>query len=231
MPTFLWLKYVPVDISLRIFTTAMIGLLTNAYALAGVFGIVAKITSYEETTWRGFFPLAKRFYLRVLILSLTFGGLITLLIIGIRFYAGWKALGGLPGFILAGWQLTMLVLAVLMQAYMMPLAILKDKGVRETIKWSAILMVLKPGYTVLVLLQAAAIFALVSVTGVGLAILAISLTSVFLNSATRELWSEIEARWKPSRKPTSWKEIFKERQQAEEESRTLKDLFHPWDAE
>lgn len=229
LPTFLWFRYAHLGIHSRIFTTVIIGLLANAYALSGIFGLTARITRYEKVCLSEFFHEAKEFYLRTLVLSLIYGGVIVTLVIGIRFYAGWKAMGGLPGFVLAGWQLTMLVFVLLLQAYVMPLATLRDEGVWQTIKWSAILTILKPGYTVLIFLQAVALFALVSVTGIGLAVLAMSIVGIFLNSATRELWRQIEEQWKPSRKPTSWKEIFRERQRAQEEERTLRDLFHPWD--
>ncbi len=229
LPTFLWFRYMPFASSLQVFSTIVFGLLTNAYAASGIFGLSSRLASYEHASIKDFFSDARRFYWRTLALSLIYGALIGILLIGIHFYLNWKPLGGIPGFVLAGWQIIILALVLLMQTYAMPLASLRHQSVWRTIKWSAILTILRPGYTILVFLQATAIFVLVSITGVGLAMLALALVATFLNTATRELWRDIEAQSKPSRKPTSWREIFEDRQRGDEERRTLKDLLRPWD--
>ena len=229
LPTFLCFRYVPLGIAHRVVLTIVVGLMTNAFAMSGLFGITSRIANYEDSSIRHFLAHGRRLYWRIFALSLIYATAVAILVVGIRFYLGWKALGGLPGFALAGWQVTILAFVLLTQAYVMPLATLRDHGVWQTMKWSAILTILKPGYTVLVFLQAVAIFVLVSLTGIGIAVLALALVAIFLNTATRELWHQIEAHWKPGRKPTSWREIFRERERGEEESRSLKDLLHPWD--
>jgi hypothetical protein len=158
----------------------------------------------------------------------------------VRFYAGFL---GIAGFFLAGIQIWILAFCLLMQAYLLPLVFVRGWGIRRAIKWSAILVVLRPGLSVLLFIQASALFALLTLTGIGLVFLAYSLVSLFLCTALRETLRDLEARWSPSAawgprapgaRPASWKEIFAEDDQAaeeedEEEKRTLKNIFRPWD--
>jgi uncharacterized membrane protein YesL len=117
-----------------------------------------------------------------------------------------------------------------MQVYLFPLLVTRNWGIKRTIRWSAVLVVLKPGLTILMFLQALAVFLLVGITGIGVVVLLMSLTSIFLNTTLRETLREIEETTEPKKKPTSWKEIFEERdRKKEEETRTFKDLLRPWD--
>ena len=117
-----------------------------------------------------------------------------------------------------------------MQVYLLPLLVGKNWDLKPVLKWSTLLIILKPGFTILLFLQALAIFILITITGVGAVLLLMSIISIFLNTALRETLREMDTTMKPKKKPTSWKEIFAEREkEEEEEKRTLKDLFRPWD--
>ena len=70
---------------------------------------------------------------------------------------------------------------------------------------------------------------MIGVTGVGTVLLLLSVVSMFLNTALRETLRDMDTTMKPRRKPTSWKEIFEEQDKEEEEKRTVKDLFRPWE--
>jgi hypothetical protein len=229
LPTFLCFRYVPLTGLGRIAATLLVGIMTHSYAAAGVFGLTARLVDYQKVGLRRFFGEAETFFFRTLALTLIYGTAFFLLFNGVRFYAGIKIGGGILGFFLAGWQVCIIALGLLVQVYLLPLLVTKNWGVLRVIKWSAILTVLKPGFTVFAFLQAIGIFIILTVTGVGAVLLVLSLTSIFLNTTLRETWKEIEARWKARKKPTSWKEVFEERDIEDEERRALKDIFRPWD--
>jgi hypothetical protein len=229
LPTFLCFRYVPLTGLFRIAATLLVGVMTHSYAAAGVFGITARLVDYQKVDLKRFFGEAETFFLRTLALTLIYGTALFLLFNGIRFYARLKIGGGTLGFFLAGWQVCIFALCLLVQVYLLPLLVTRNWGVLRVIKWSAVLTVLKPGFTVLVFLQALGMFVILAITGVGAALLVLSVTSVFLNTTLRETWKDMEATWKARKKPTSWKEIFEERDTKEEERRALKDILRPWD--
>jgi uncharacterized membrane protein YesL len=230
LPTFLTFRYLPLSPYARIGVTVAIGLLTHAFATSGVFALTAHLVDYREISVRRFLAEARVYFARMLGLGLIFGTVFFILFQSTRFYLNLRVAGGVVGFFLAGVQLWIGAFLLLMQVYLFPLLVTRNWGIKRTIKWSAMLLVLKPGLTVLMFLQALAIFLLVGITGIGVVVLLMSLTSIFLNTTLREILREIEETTEPKRKPTSWKEIFEdEARKKEEEDRSLKDLLRPWD--
>jgi uncharacterized membrane protein YesL len=229
LPTFLIFRYVPLAGYARIGAALAAGLLLNAFAMSGVFAYAARIADYQPASLGDFLAGGRRFYLRMLALSLIFAAAFFLLATSIQFYIRLEVGGGILGFFLAGIQAWIGAFLLLMQTYLVPVLVKRDWGVGKTIKWAAMLTVLRPGFTILIFLQALAIFALVTLTGIGLAVLTLSLTAAFLSTTLRELLTELEGRWAPRKKPTSWKEIFAEQDRERQESRSLKDIFRPWD--
>jgi uncharacterized membrane protein YesL len=229
LPTYLTFRYVPLEALPRIIVTVAVGLILHAYANSGVFGVTARLVDYQEADLSRFFEEAGKYFFKTLVLGLIYGTAFVLLFYGIRFYINVKVGGGILGFFLAGWQACILAFCLFVQVYLFPLLVSKPWGLLRVMKWSAMLVALKPGFTALVFLQALAIFVILTITGVGAVLLTMSVVSVFLSTTTREAWKEMEARWKPKKKPTSWKEIFEERDLEEEENRTLKDILRPWD--
>lgn len=229
LPTYLCFRYLPLTTAARIATTLAVGFLTQAFAMSGIFGVAAALVAYREAHLRDFFTNARSFFSRTLALGLLFGTIFFLLFVSIRFYVGIKVAHGILGFFLAGIQVWILAFSLLMQTYLLPLLFIKNWDIKRVIKWSAMLVVLRPGLTILMFLQALAIFTIITITGVGLALLTIAVISVFLNTTLRETLKDMEATWTPKQKPTSWKEIFAERDRGAEERRTLKDLFRPWE--
>jgi uncharacterized membrane protein YesL len=230
LPTFLAFRYLPLSPYHRIALTVVVGLLTHAFATSGVFAITGRLVDYREVNLRAFLPAAWRYFRRMLALGLIFGAAFFILFQSTRFYLHLKVGGGIVGFFLAGVQVWIAAFLLLMQVYLFPLLVARDWGIGRTLKWSALLVVLKPGLTILMFIQALAIFMLIGITGVGIVVLLMSLISIFLNTTLREILREIEETTEPKKKPTSWKEIFEERdRKKEEETRTLKDLLRPWD--
>jgi uncharacterized membrane protein YesL len=229
IPTFLCFRYVPLQAYSRILVTIAVGLVTHCYAAAGIFGLTARLVDYQDVDLGRFFDDAGKYFARTLILGLIYGTVFILLYYGIRFYINLKVGRGFLGFFLAGWQACIFAFCLLVQTYLLPLLVTKNWGILRVMKWAAIIVALKPGFTILVFLQAFALFVILTITGVGAVLLTMSVVSVFLNTATREVWKQVEARWKPKLKPTSWKEILKEKDLEQEEKRALKDIFRPWD--
>lgn len=231
LPTFLVFRYIPLTGYAQISFTFLVGLLTHSFATSGVFALTARLADYRDVGVGDFFRAARSFYLRTLLLSLLFGGIFFLLTYSIRFYTSVKLGFGIIGFFLAGIQIWIGAFALLMQTYLLPLLFTKNWALKPVLKWSAMLVVLRPGFTILLFLQALAIFILISVTGVGVVLLLMGITSIFLNTALRETLRDMDRTTEPKKKPTSWKEIFAERERdEEEEKRTLKDIFRPWES-
>jgi hypothetical protein len=229
VPTFLFFRYIPLPLYPRLGLTLALGLCLNAWAGSGAFGIASAIADYREAGLGDFTRYAGRFFLRMLALTVIYIAAFTLLAISTSFYLHLEAGSGILGFFLAGVQAWIALFLLLMKTYLTAILFRKDWGVGRTLKWAAMLVVLRPGLTFLLYLQAVAIFAIVSLTGVGLVLLTLTVTGVFLNTALREVLRDMERRMTPRKKPTSWKEIFAERDREEEEPRRLKDLFRPWD--
>jgi uncharacterized membrane protein YesL len=230
LPTFLAFRYLPLSPYPRVAVTIVIGLVTHSFAASGVFALAARLVDYREITLRRFIPEARKYFPRMLGLGLIFGAAFFILFESTRFYLHLKAGGGMLGFFLAGIQVWIAAFLLLMQVYLFPLLVTRSWGIRRTLKWSALLVVLKPGLTALMFIQALAIFALIGITGAGVVLLLMSLTAILLNTTLRETLREIDETVEPRRKPTSWKEIFEEEERKkEEDTRTLKDLLRPWD--
>jgi hypothetical protein len=113
------------------------------------------------------------------------------------------------------------------------LLFIRNWGIRRILKWSAILVILRPGLTVLIFIQAVALFGLLTFTGVGFVLLAYGHAALFLNVAVLEILKEMEDKWIAKKRPASWKEIMAERDaEADEdadERRTLRDVLRPWE--
>jgi len=229
LPTFLCFRYLPFEGYTQLTFVFLIGLLTHSYATAGVFALTARLADYQDVSLRDFFPAARAFYFRTLMLDLLFGGIFLLLTYSVGFYISVKIGFGLLGFFLAGIQVWIAAFCLMMQVYVRPLLYSRNWGLGAVLKWSATLILLKPSFTILLFLQALALFVIIGVTGVGTVLLLVSVVSMFLNTALRETLRDMDKTMKPKRKPTSWKEIFEEQDKEEEEKRTVKDLFRPWE--
>ena len=289
IPTLVCFRLVPFK-GAGIAATVLVGLLTHSFAGSGVYALTARLARREEIRVGQFIGEARRFFLRMLALSVIFGAIFFLLYMSINFYVGGTGGGsasvgststaggggpasigstsgavsagpasigstsgavsagpasvgstsgavghpssphlGVLGFFLAGIQIWILAFCILMQIYLMPLLFVRNWGLGKTIKWSAMLVVLRPGLTVLLFLQAFAIGVLLAITGVGIVVLIYCALSLFLNVALLETQKEMDEKWTPKQKPTSWKEIMAEQEKDADERRTLGDILRPWD--
>ncbi|MGQ9603545.1 MAG: hypothetical protein ACUVUU_04985 [bacterium] len=226
LPAYLIFKFIPVvSFNLRILLATLYTLAINPYATGGVFVFTAKTVRRMPSSLADFFRLPLKLYLRILAVTLIYTIVIALLIYGIRFYSSSSGLG-IIGKGLAIWQVTILLLVFMLGQYSLPLIVLRDIGVKRCFKFSGLLMMLRPSYSVLILIQTVALALILVVTGIGLAVLAMVTIATFLNSATEISIREIERSTQTPTKPTSWKEIFT--QANEDEDRSLNELFHPW---
>ncbi len=225
LASYLIFKFIPIKNSnLRLLITSAYVLFMNSYATGAVFVFTAKTVRRLPIDIKHFFHFSRAIYFRILTLALIYATIVALLVYGIRFYASSSKLG-IVGKGLAIWQISLLLLVLLTGQYSLPLIVLREMGIKKCLKFSGLLMMLRPAYSVLIFLQAVALVLILAVTGVGLVVLATVAVSTFLNSATEISIREIEKSVQTPTKPTSWKEIFAEEP---EEDRSLRDLFHPW---
>jgi uncharacterized membrane protein YesL len=233
VPTVLCFRFAPLEQAARLVATALVGLLTYAVAASGVFALTAQIARREEPSVRRFFREGRRFYLRVLGLAAIFAAIYVLLFHSIRFYGAIKAGGGVLGYFLAGVQIWILAFCLLMQVYLLPLLFIRNWGIKQALKWSALLVVLRPGLTVLIFLQVFGLCVVLAITGIGIVLLIYSFAALFLSIGLQEVLREIETRTAPKARPTSWKEIFaegdRETEEEKEDQRSLRDILRPWE--
>ena len=229
LPTYLAYWLLPLSGQLRIGATLLVGVLTHSFATTGVFAATADIVDYRKFTLKQFFTSGLDLYFRSLALTILFLGVCYLNFTSITFYLALEGPAGILGFFLVGAQVWIVLFVLVMRIYLMPLLVKKRWGVFKTVKWSAILVVLKPGLGLIMMLQALAAAVIIGITIIGAIVILMSALSVFLNTTLREILKELEQSDEPRKKPTSWKDIFEEERARDEEPRTFKDLLHPWD--
>lgn len=229
LPTYLAWWLLPLGNYHRIAAAVLVGILTHSFATTGVFAATADIVDYRRFTLKGFFRWGRRLYPAALAITLLSVLVCYLNYVSITFYLALEGPAGVLGFFLVGVQVWIVLFVLSMRVYLMPLLVKKKWGALKTIKWSAILILLKPGFTLLVMLQVLAASVIIGITILGAIVILMSLVSVFLNTALREVLKELEERDEPEKKPTSWKEIFEAERERDEEPRSFKDILRPWD--
>jgi uncharacterized membrane protein YesL len=230
LPTCLSYWLLPLEGPMRIGVPLAVGILTHSFATTGVFAATADIVDYRKFTLKRFFTGGSSLCFRALGITLLTVLVCYLNYMSIRFYLALEGPAGVFGFFLVGVQVWILIFVLSTHIYLLPLLVRKRWGVFKTIKWSAILVVIRPGLTLLVLLQAVAAAIVIGITIVGGIVILMSLVSVFLNTNLREILKELEESGEPRKKPTSWKEIFEDKSRRDEEPRTMKDILRPWDS-
>ena len=228
-PTFLTYQFVPLGGQWRIGAAILVGVLTHSFAATGVFAATADIVDYRKFTLKQFLRGGLSLYFPSLGIHLILAVFFYVLYMSIRFYLALEGPAGIVGFFFVGVQVWIGAFVIAMRVYILPLLVKKRWGVFKTLKWSAILVLIKPGFTLLMMLQAIAIAVIIGITIIGAILIVMSLISVFLNTTLREVLKEIEAREEPKKRPTSWKEIFEQERAREEEPRSIKDILRPWD--
>lgn len=230
LPTYLAYWLLPLDGQARIGATLLVGMLAHSFATTGVFAATADIVDYRRFALKQFLAGGRALYLRALGINLLSVVVCYLNYVSIRFYLALEGPAGVLGFFLVGVQVWIVLFVLTMRIYLIPLLVKKNWGVFKTIKWSAVLVVLRPGFSLLLLFQVIAGAVIIGITIIGAVLILMSLASVFLNTTLREVLKELEASGEPKKRPTSWKEIFEEERARDEEPRTMKDLLHPWDS-
>jgi uncharacterized membrane protein YesL len=229
IPAFLAFAFLPLTGQPRIAAALLVGLFTHSFATTGIFAATADIVDYKGTSLKKFFRAGAALYPRALVINLLLAAFYYFLYVSIRFYLALEGAAGIFGFFLVGLQVWIGAFVLVMRVYIMPLLVKKRWGVWKTIKWSAVLVVIRPGFSILIFLQAAAMAIILGITIIGAVVVVMGLASVFLNTALREVLKELEESEEPRKKPTSWKEIFEEERRREEEPRTFKDILKPWE--
>lgn len=229
LPTYLAFWLIPAGGHVKIATTALVGILTHSLATTGVFAATADIVDYRKFTLKRFFSGGRRLYPRALAISLLAGLVFYLSYISMTFYLALEGPAGILGFFLAGVQVWIMLFVIAMCLYLLPFLVKRNWGTFRTIKWSAVLVVLKPGFSLLIILQVLAASVIIGITIIGGIVILMSLVSVFLSTNLREVLKELEAGDEPRKRPTSWKEIFEEARRRDEEPRGIKDILRPWD--
>ncbi len=199
-----------------------------SFSAMALFSTVSSIVGKKPARLKQFFSEGKSLFTRGLVASALTAVLLFACLLSIRFYLNLKGYAAIAGFFAVGLQVWILLFVAAMRIYLVPILATYRWSLWKAIKWSAILVILKPGTSALVLVQAVAFMIIVSATILGAALVAYSLTAVFLTVNLQETMKELEEKWKPKRKPTSWKEIFAQRQ-LEEEERSLRDILKPWE--
>ncbi len=229
LPTYLAFRLLPLDGQLKIGATVLVGILTHAFATSGVFAATADIVDYRKFALKQFFFSGRRLYFPALAVTALSAAVFYLTYVSIVFYLALEGPAGVMGFFLVGLQVWIVLFVLSMQVYLLPLLARKRWGALKTIRWSAVLILIKPGFCVLIMLQVLAASVIIGITIIGTIVILMSLVSVFLNTTLREVLKELEHAGEPEKRPASWREIFDAERAREEEPRGMKDILRPWD--
>ncbi len=187
---------------------------TAPASTAGLFHLTRKISKGEEVSLRDFFRGFRLHFLPALKLGVVDLAALLLLWVNVDFYSHLSGAATIPGMVLAAAMVWVAAFFLLMHAHLYPLMVEGDTALRQLLRRSALLTLDNLAFTVGITVQAIALSVLCVITGAGLLLLNGSLVAVLLVTGHDELRRKYHS-WEPSPDP---------------ETRTLRDLWRPWES-
>ncbi|MBM3288049.1 MAG: DUF624 domain-containing protein [Candidatus Eisenbacteria bacterium] len=194
-----------------------LGVVTAPPATAGLFSLARRIAADEDARLADFWVGFRRDLIPSIKLGAFTAGAAALLWFNIRFYGRLHGRAAFAGTALATLLVWSAAFFALMHVHLHPLLSGGDRRLRTALRKSALLALDNPGFTIVIALQSALLVALLVASGVGLLLLAGSLTAVILSTGHRELL----------------KKYFPGSDAASEapETRSWRDLWRPWESQ
>jgi uncharacterized membrane protein YesL len=190
---------------------------TAPAATAGLFHLARQIARGKDVSLRDFFVGFRSRFFPAFKVGLVDLAALLVLWVNIDFYSHMRGGAVIPGMVLAAAMVWVAAFFLLMHAHLHPLLAGGETSLRQLLRKSALLTLDNLAFTIGIVFQALSLSALCVVTGAGLVLLNASAVAVLLTTGHRELLR------KYSHDPQNSPDL--------PESRTLKDIWRPWESE
>ena len=203
---------------------------------AALWAVTARWCDYQPVPVKAFFPALRRYFGRALAMWLIFSAAAFLLSLNAYFYGTWLDAVPFLGALVSGLMIWAYLAVILTGMYALPLLAQGDLSIRRVVRESFLLVLDNPLYSLVLALIAGLVAMLGLISGAGFFFLAVSLTAVITNTGLRELlrsYRATEERPGEKDRPRTWKEVYAQQdraqQETEEETRSWRDLWKPWE--
>lgn len=187
---------------------------TAPAATAALFHLGRRIADGERATVSDYFAgFREHFVPSLKVAAFTLAAAIAVWV-NVDFYSRLGGRAALPGMLLAAVILWIGAFVVLTHVHLLPLIAHGERGLRNALRKSALLVLDNPGFSIGIAVQAISVAVLCLVTGAGLVLALGSFLALLLATGHRELLKK----YSPDSSEAS----------ESEESRTLRDLVKPW---
>lgn len=193
-----------------------IPVVTAPAAAAGLFHLARRLSRSEPIGLSSFFTGFRSHFWPAFKVGVAELAALLVLWVNIDFYSHLRGGATIPGMVLAAAMIWLAVLFALMHVHIFPMLAAGETSLRQLLRKSLLLVLDNPAFTIGLALQSISLSVLCLVTGAGLVLLSGSLSAVLLTSGHRSLLT------KYSDEPAD--------PQEEPESRTLRDLWRPWES-
>ncbi len=189
---------------------------TAPAATAGLFHVAREVARGRDASLRDFFVGFRTRFFPAFKLGLVDLGALLVLWVNIDFYSHMRGGAVIPGMILAATLVWVAAFFLLMHAHLYPLLAGGESSLPQLLRKSALLTLDNLTFTIGITFQALSMSVLCVVTGAGLVLISGSALAVLLTTGHRELLRKYSD--DPDRSPEL------------PETRTLRDLWRPWES-
>ncbi|MEA3409473.1 MAG: DUF624 domain-containing protein [Candidatus Eisenbacteria bacterium] len=189
---------------------------TAPAATAGLFHLTREIARGGDASLLDFFTGFRTRFFAAFRLGLVDLAALLVLWVNVDFYSHMRGGAAIPGMILAAAMVWVAAFFLLMHAHLYPLLAGGESSLRQLLRKSALLTLDNLAFTMGITFQALSLSILCVVTGAGLVLISGSSVAVLLTTGHRELLRKYSD--DPERSPEL------------PETRTLRDLWRPWES-
>ena len=188
---------------------------TAPAATAGLFHLAREVARGKKPSLRDFFVGFRTRFLPAFKLGLVDLAALLVLWVNVDFYSHMRGGAAIPGMVLAAAMVWVAAFFLLMHAHLYPLLAGGESSLRQLLRKSALLTLDNLAFTIGITFQALSMSVLCIVTGAGLVLINVSAVAVLLTTGHRELLRKYSD--------------SSERSPDLLETRTLRDLWRPWE--
>ncbi|MFH1689551.1 MAG: YesL family protein [Candidatus Eisenbacteria bacterium] len=192
---------------------------TAPVATAGLFHLAREIARGNGVSLRDFFSGFRSLFLPAVKLGLVDLAVLLALWINVDFYSHLRGGATIPGMVLAAAMVWTAAFFLLMHAHLYPLLTAGETSLRQLLRKSALLTLDNLAFTIGITLQALSLSVLCIITGAGLVLINGSAVAVLLATGHRELLRKYSDDPDEPDEPRQFLE-----------TRTLRDLWKPWES-
>ena len=177
-----------INFVLLLVSTGLLPVIINLSPATSAFVyMTGQMVDQKSLEFKDFFIAFKKFFLRSFLLALILGVVTVVLLVDFLFFFNNRLESTWISFLGAGISFWMIVFWLLMQVYILPYLVSRDESLLQTLKYSALLVLVNPLRTFFVLVFMMFIIVLSAVSAAGVVFLMIGLTSVMQHNLLVEV--------------------------------------------